>query len=711
MANSFKIVITASDKATATVRKVKDSIAQFSRPLTQVRASVGALGKEIGLDRMAKGLGRVSAGARAVAEKAAGAVTAVAAIAGVSSIAGVAALARGWAFLGLQIGRTANLLDMGTTKLQLMSGAAQAFGLEAGTMEAGLKSLGDTMEDALYGRNQDALMMMNRLRISVHRLKDGSVDSAQGMYDLADSIQRVKNVQAQGVIARTFGQEALLPFLKLGSAGMRQYEEAVRRSGAAMTPAQIALSERLGRSMIGLKLAATGVGNSIMESLAPSIQPMVDGMTKWAIANRQVIGTRVADFLGGLVGPMKAVAYWLGTLITDTIGWRGAGLALAAVLGARLVPAIWGLVRPLATLVAWVSTLVLSALPGLALQAGLAASALGWEGLASAFVAIGAAIEATPVGWILTAIAAIGFAGYEMWKHWSAIKDGFGKIWDAIPRMFLAGYHKLEPVIKALSYIPFFGVPFKAAETAAGNLQGRVNAGSADPKAAQTAMAYYQSKGWTKEQAAALTGNMAWESGLNPGATGDNGAAKGIGQWHADRQAAFKRWSGGKDLGSASLMDQLQFSNYELTQGSERRSGDALRNQKTVAGATHVINYGYERPAAPDASEAGRESIAQKMYEAGDIAPGAGHDRAPANGGQSLAEKVLLGGESKVPGPEKQTAPGAKPGQPPAMEHKLVAEIVIKGMPKGATAEVKSTTPGAKADVKVDYSMPNLATM
>jgi hypothetical protein len=113
---------------------------------------------------------------------------------------------------------------------------------------------------------------------------------------------------------------------------------------------------------------------------------------------------------------------------------------------------------------------------------------------------------------------------------------------------------------------------------------------------AQTAVAYLQSKGWTAAQAQGIVGNFQQESGvnLNINATGDGGTAYGIAQWHPDRQANFQKQYG-FPIQQASLSQQLEFVNYELTQGNERAAGAKIRATKTPGEAAVVTDQYYER--------------------------------------------------------------------------------------------------------------------
>lgn len=110
----------------------------------------------------------------------------------------------------------------------------------------------------------------------------------------------------------------------------------------------------------------------------------------------------------------------------------------------------------------------------------------------------------------------------------------------------------------------------------------------------QRAMDFFTSKGWTKEQAAGIVGNLMIESNLKTNAVGDSGKAYGIAQWHPDRQANFARWKG-KDIRESTFEEQLEFVNYELTQGTEQRAGTMIKSARDAAQAAQLVDKYYER--------------------------------------------------------------------------------------------------------------------
>jgi len=128
----------------------------------------------------------------------------------------------------------------------------------------------------------------------------------------------------------------------------------------------------------------------------------------------------------------------------------------------------------------------------------------------------------------------------------------------------------------------------------------------------KSALDYFQSQGWTKEQSAGLVANLYAESGLNEKIPGGGGKAYGIGQWHPDRQADFQNLFG-HPIQQSTFEEQLAFVQYELTQGKEKAAGDALRKESSAAGAGAVVSKKYERPAAAESEAYNRGRMADSI--------------------------------------------------------------------------------------------------
>ena len=130
----------------------------------------------------------------------------------------------------------------------------------------------------------------------------------------------------------------------------------------------------------------------------------------------------------------------------------------------------------------------------------------------------------------------------------------------------------------------------------------------------EAAMAFFISKGWTPEQAAGIVGNLYWESSrLNPSITGDSGRSYGLAQWDGNRQRNFYNWSG-RNIRGSSFEQQLEFVQYELTQGTEKRAGRYIRGAQTAEDAAIIVSEYYERPGIPHMDR--RKALANQFLAA-----------------------------------------------------------------------------------------------
>jgi hypothetical protein len=112
---------------------------------------------------------------------------------------------------------------------------------------------------------------------------------------------------------------------------------------------------------------------------------------------------------------------------------------------------------------------------------------------------------------------------------------------------------------------------------------------------AATAMGFFQSRGYTKEQAAGIVGNLVAESSLRAsGAVGDNGTAFGIAQWRGERLTRLKRFANSQGHDWQDFGTQLAFVDMEL-QNHETDAYRALKAAKTIDEATAAF-ISYERP-------------------------------------------------------------------------------------------------------------------
>lgn len=562
MANVFSITITAVDRATAIAQNVNKAVAKITKPISDVKASVAAFSKETGMDKLGRSIEKVGIFATESARRVASLAPPVAALTGAATIAGVVAFATSWGHSAVQIRNTAYSIGMGTTQLQEYQGAARLAGVSSESMTNGLKSVGSAFEDAAAGRDTFVAGVLADKGIGIHRLRDGSIDTARALHDVANAASKISNTQARQKFLEIFGVSDLAPLLGKGGAAIDAYVAKFRSLNAVMTPEQIAQGERYNEAIVGLDASVDKLKNSIGSSLAPALTKVADDMAP--IANEY--GPKIAHWIETTDWSKKAEE--VEKFVDELGGVKTIGAAIAAITFAGPIASIVTLIARAARLLGLLTTIATTTAPG------------------------GAAVVAA--------------AGYIAEKERAAALD---RSIHQMPGESAAG--RDQRVAEAIAG----GITTPdAVAPSDGGLGGRlfravrglfVDSAADSPKTPEI-VKRLESFGWTQEQASGIAANIYRESGYRADVVGDNGAAYGLGQWHKDRQDAFRKRFG-TDIRNSTLDQQLQFIDYELRQGSEKRAGAALAQATTAAQAGDVVSRLYERPADAD-SEASRRA-------------------------------------------------------------------------------------------------------
>jgi len=108
-------------------------------------------------------------------------------------------------------------------------------------------------------------------------------------------------------------------------------------------------------------------------------------------------------------------------------------------------------------------------------------------------------------------------------------------------------------------------------------------------------IAYFTSKGYAPEHAAAIVSHIVHESGADSSAIGDGGTSGGLAQFHNERLTALKQFAADRGKPWTDHTTQLDFIDREL-QTTERPTLDKLRGTRTPEEAAAAF-YDYERPA------------------------------------------------------------------------------------------------------------------
>ncbi|TWA75636.1 TP901 family phage tail tape measure protein [Azospirillum brasilense] len=359
MTNKLKIEVTASDKAGGAIDGLGKKITGLNSIASKTDSIFGKIDRSvIGSGRTESAVGRtasalstlghgLSSARRGIVETA-GALGvldgAMGIAAGAGSVSAVALLVERWGRAGVATANSAAAIGVLPGRLRTLQGAATLAGLSAEDMTGSMRGLATTLQDAAFGRNNEAAAMLNTLGIVTRRTKDGAVDAEAAMGDLAEAIARQTAPQTQAKIAQIFGVEVLLPMLRRGRAGWNAYIKDIERLAEVSEKTQKE-SENLGDSLGRLRAAVSGVGVTIEGRLAGRLTPIIDEVTSFTAANRDAIATWAtltagigiaskATSIAAKLAGRSALAARAGTALTGPIG----GAIVAGTLAYELTP-------------------------------------------------------------------------------------------------------------------------------------------------------------------------------------------------------------------------------------------------------------------------------------------------------------------------------------------------------------------------------------
>jgi len=602
MANDLVFRISAIDNASKVAGKVRSALARVTDPvgkLTRRLARTGKLGAAA-LGKVDAGLRTVAQTARTVSDRIASIVPGMAALTGLAGTAGIGALAERWGSLGFNLQRTSRQLGMSTQSLQAWHYAAQRAGVTAEQFDQSMVSSQNTIREAAFGANPQAMMLLNRLGVQISRTKDGQIDYQRTQSDILTALGKVKNPAGQRTAADALGMGALLPMIQRGTYnadrqqaianGYAPSEDAIQRAAA--------FRDRIN----ALTSGASALANTIGDKLVPVLTPMVEKLSTWLSENRVDIATRLADAVGKFTSWITSVDWdgWYKRLNSIVDAFGGWGSVLRDIVAIKFG----------ATLVSWTASI--ATLAATLVTAKTAAQAL--KGVAGAGAAAGAA-EGTAAG----GAAAAGAGAAASRAPWLArLFNPY--VAGAAALFYSKNLNEGEADVLARAQRGEGKRYLTPGEYAPG--------GTSDPKILAIAQRF-QDMGWSKAQAAGIAANILQESGGNPYSVGDNGQAYGVGQWHADRQADFKRVFG-KDIRDSDLDEQLKFFDWELRKGPgmQRRAGDLLQQASSANAAAAIVSKYHERPADVEGEQVRRGAMADQIFRS--MAGGAGADSTAA---------------------------------------------------------------------------------
>jgi hypothetical protein len=261
---TIQTIFSAIDKMSGPIKTMRGNTFKFSKETSAAFKKAGELGKKAGL----------------------------------ALLGGAALLGKGlmdFAERGDDIARNAQILGLSTDAYQELSAAAKMADIDQEAFTAGTKKLSKNVGDLRMkqGTLYDLLAKMNpKLAFQLRDAK--STDDA--FMDVAAAIAKETNVQKKAQLAMAaFGKtgQDMIPMME----DLAAARDKARKSGNIMTKEQTQAAEALDDSIKKIKMSGMGLLSQLLAPLAAKLAPIIDKMTAWVDANKELVATKIGNVI------------------------------------------------------------------------------------------------------------------------------------------------------------------------------------------------------------------------------------------------------------------------------------------------------------------------------------------------------------------------------------------------------------------------------
>lgn len=430
MNNIFRAIITVIDQASAPLRAIQQRVNALTAPLHNVGSAASNLARYSGLTQIGRAAGHAVGTVKELGAKIGELIGPLGALGAAGTLAGLIELThRAWEY-GAAIYDASVKTGVAAEELQSLHYAARLTGTSAELLDKGLTKLNRTVAEAAAGKNKDAAALFAKLGISVRDANGHLRSAGELMPQIAAAFEKNENPALRARMSfALFGRSGaeLIPLLARGRHSLEEMSAEAEHLGLVMSAEAVKSAKEMEDSWLRLEGATRGLSNAIGAQLFPILMPLVNQLTEWIAANREIIATNIRDIVAQLADALRSV---------DWAGW-GRGIRDA-------IGTIWSIVEAAGGLKVVLGVLAV-------FMAGPFVAAIFAVG--QAFVALGVAILTTPIGWITAGIAAIAGGAFLIYRNWGSIAEFFRARWEEIVKIFRAAWDEIQPIINGIKFV------------------------------------------------------------------------------------------------------------------------------------------------------------------------------------------------------------------------------------------------------------------
>lgn len=439
MANQFQMqaIIKAVDKVSAPMRKIMNNLAPVGRQFKSIGQAASKFGGHL------KSI-----------------LSPLAILGSAVSVAGIVKMTKSVATYGDTVKNTAERVGWSAKALQEFSYAAKFSNMTSEEFTGSLEFMNKRMGQLRAGTGPLVSGLQKVSPVLLKQIK--AAKSNEEAFDLmVSAIQKVDDADKKDYLSNLFfGTNNMTHLANQGADGLKRLRKEANETGNVLGDDALKASSAFNDSMSRLTEVISGFSKTIGAKLLPIITPIIERITKWVMANRELIATKIEKFIEKLANWLQRIdfekifkgvqkaANVIGKFIDMIGGMENAFIALLVIMNGGLISSFIGLGLSITKLIGMIVPFkaILSVLGSVIIKIASVAIPLMIKG----FIALGTAIMTTPVGWIMAAIAAIAGAAYLIYKNWEPIKEFFTGLWDGIVEAFSGAWDFIKDSVSKM---------------------------------------------------------------------------------------------------------------------------------------------------------------------------------------------------------------------------------------------------------------------
>lgn len=401
--------ITAIDNATRTIRNINRNVTRMVAPAKAANDAVHRLGVQMGFRKLGRSVQGVTRNVTALTGRMRGFLNMLPLLGG-AGIAGAAFGLNKIAEAGDKIAKTSRMVGLGVEEFQEWGYVAERNGVSQELMNGSLLAFSKRMGE-MRAKTGGLYTLLKKVNPALIDQVQAAKSNGEAFGLMMQAISKLENPQQRAALAAAaFSRSgvALVNIAAAGTAEIAKQRQEIHDLGGVMSEKAATDAEKYVDAMTNVSKIVQGVGYRLVQDLIPAVQDIATQFTDWYKANRELVKVKVAEYAKALTEGVKGFVAWI-----KEVG-----------------PKVGGFIDTLGGLSGILK--ILAGLFAVNLVGSLAGGVLAIGGLVKAFWGLGAAMMATPVGWIVMGVAALAGAVYLVYRNWDKLKAWWDGVWNAI---------------------------------------------------------------------------------------------------------------------------------------------------------------------------------------------------------------------------------------------------------------------------------------